>query len=234
MPKDQLSPERFRSRSTRVGVTREGEINFTSASSLHTPDDLHPERLCCRGDKQADLNDTQLNLRVDRIKQRLFQVTVKAMLRRAWPTLCDSCWPCCLQSSPDSQRSKTHAQPSDSNRHRPHHFCIEHSQNSSLPHKASSEQSVTSTHSAPDRHTFNSTEPEQKGPDSFASTQDSARDNPPDLIYKTYNMASVKKLLAELAHKQQECRKMKQQAAVSPVHVWQPVFHGYFALHSLV
>lgn len=81
MPKDhKLSPERFRSRSTTVGVTREGEINFTSASSLHTPDDLHPERLCCRGDKQADLNDTQLNLRVDRVKQRLVQVTVKAML----------------------------------------------------------------------------------------------------------------------------------------------------------
>ena len=81
MPKDhKSSPERFRSTSNTVGVIREGEVNFTSASSLHTPDGLQPERLRYRGDKQADLNDTQLNLRVDRIKQRLFQVTMKAML----------------------------------------------------------------------------------------------------------------------------------------------------------
>ena len=79
MPKDhKLSPERFRSRSNTVGVTREGEVNFTSASSLHTPDDLQPERLHYRGEEQAALNDTQLSLRVDRIKQRLFQVITKA------------------------------------------------------------------------------------------------------------------------------------------------------------
>ena len=214
MPKDhKLSPEGFRTKSATVGVTREGEINFTSASSLHTPEDLQPDRLYRRGDKQADLNDTHLKLRVETIKQRLFQVTQCSKILRFWPTLHDICWPCCLQSSPDPQRSKTHTHPADSSRHRHHHFCVEHSQNSSLPHRASSEQA--STHSSPDRHTLNSGEPEQTGPDSSATTQDSARGNPPDLIYKTYNMASVNKLLAELARKQQECRKMKQQAAVS-------------------
>ena len=70
--KDRLSATRFAARSDTARVNREGDIVFTSATSLQTPDELQPDHLHRTG--EVERGDTQLNLRVDKIKQRLLQV----------------------------------------------------------------------------------------------------------------------------------------------------------------
>ena len=54
--------------------TREGDVVFTSARSLRTPESLQPEYLKHRAERKAERDSNLLDLRVDHIKQRLFQV----------------------------------------------------------------------------------------------------------------------------------------------------------------
>lgn len=72
--KDRLSATRSAARPATARVNREGDIVFTSATSVQTPDDLQPDELHRKGEREVERGDTQLNLRVDKIKQRLLQV----------------------------------------------------------------------------------------------------------------------------------------------------------------
>lgn len=54
--------------------TRGAEVVFTSADSLRTPDSFQPEHLQNRLERTAERDSKLLDLRVDHIKQRLFQV----------------------------------------------------------------------------------------------------------------------------------------------------------------
>ena len=214
MPRrDRLSATRFAARSDTALVNREGDIVFTSANSLQTPDELQPDHLHRTG--EVERGDTQLNLRVDKIKQRLLQVL--ALLLRSHAGSVAHPRPCCaLQCSPRSKKSKTQTYSAKSGGHSRHHFCVERSDNSTLPQQADSEHSVLNSASTgpADRQSPIPSEQHQAYCESPSSTQASAQGSPADQTYHSHTMTSVNKLLAELAHKRQECRKIKQQATV--------------------
>lgn len=115
-----------------------------------------------------------------------------------------------VQKSPPTRKSQFCFP--EQERRRRHHFCVERSAVNSFPSQTApedEEQSVTSIDHDSGRQVLCQTE-SHRPPSSSSPAADSSADNK----YRTYNMSAINKLLSELAEKQQECRKIQQQATV--------------------
>lgn len=149
---------------------------------------------------------------------------------------------CCLQcqSEPLSQTgSKRSPERSPRQRSSQHHFCVDHKGAESIPddHCSQCGQSDASSSSdtAADRIPSSRSQPagvhasRQASPSTGDQQRSSSHSSPTDQAYEAYKMSAVNKLVKELAHKQQECRKAKLHAVVSFKHItynnlWQNVW----------
>lgn len=139
---------------------------------------------------------------------------------------------CCLQcqSEPLSQTgSKRSPERSPRQRSSQHHFCVDHKGAESIPddHCSQCGQSDASSSSdtAADRIPSSRSQPagvhasRQASPSTGDQQRSSSHSSPTDQAYEAYKMSAVNKLVKELAHKQQECRKSKLHAVVSFKHI---------------
>ncbi len=110
-----------------------------------------------------------------------------------------------------------------------HHFCVDHKGAESIPddHCSQSGQSDASGSSdaAADRIPSGRSQPagvhasRKASPSTGDQRRSSSQSSPADQAYEAYKMSAVNKLVKELAHKQQECRKAKLHAVVSFKHI---------------
>ena len=109
-----------------------------------------------------------------------------------------------------------------------HHFCVDHKGAESIPDNQCSQTGQSdasgSSDTAADRIPSGRSQPagvhasRQASPSAGDQRRSSSHTSPADQAYEAYKMSAVNKLVKELAHKQQECRKAKIHAVVSLKH----------------
>ncbi len=138
----------------------------------------------------------------------------------------------CLQCQSESvSQTGSRRSPERSARQRSsqHHFCVDHKGAESIPDDQCSQSGQSdasgSSDTAADRIPSGRSQPagvhanRQASPSTGDQRRSSSHSSPADQAYEAYKMSAVNKLVKELAHKQQECRKAKLHAVVSFKHI---------------
>ncbi|DBA90432.1 TPA: hypothetical protein ACH3X1_003703 [Trebouxia sp. C0004] len=201
MPQKSSSSKRGTAGLSTVAGQYRADVASTPSRCLRTPCELQPDGFLQNKDNRSSVHrraEQQLTLRVDRIKQRLLE---------------------CQSESVSQTGSKRSPERSARQRNSQHHFCVDHKGAESIPddHCSQSGQSDSSgsSNTAADRIPSGRSQPAgvhastQASPSTGEQRRSSSHSSPAVQAYEAHRVSAVNKLVKELAHKQQECRKAK-------------------------
>ncbi len=238
MPQKSSSSKRRTTRPSTAAGHYRADVASTPSRCLRTPCELQPDGFLQNNDNRSSVHgraEQQLTLRIDKIKQRLLEVLTICIRVYDWSLLCCGVlldFLGCLQCQSESvSQTGSRRSPERSARQRSsqHHFCVDHKGAESIPDDQCSQSGQSdasgSSDTAADRipsgrsQTAGVHASRQASPSAGDQRRSSSHTSPADQAYEAYKMSAVNKLVKELAHKQQECRKAKLHAVVSFKHI---------------
>ncbi|DBA93908.1 TPA: hypothetical protein ACH3X3_013946 [Trebouxia sp. C0006] len=201
MPQKSSSSKRGTTRPSTAAGHYKADVASTPSRCLRTPCELQPDGFLQNNDNRSSVHgraEQQLTLRIDRIKQRLLECQSESVSQTG------------SRRSPERSARQCSSQ---------HHFCVDHKGAESIPDNQCSQSGQSdasgSSDTAADRIPSGRSQPagvhasRQASPSAGDQRRSSSHTSPADQAYEAYKMSAVNKLVKELAHKQQECRKAK-------------------------